>query len=57
LISCQKCGANDCRAIEFRAVHPHSSVVLTNVCNTGKIQWYKQGIKQTIPQKTVGFVL
>jgi hypothetical protein len=25
LISCQKCRANDCRAIEFRAVHPHSS--------------------------------
>ena len=24
LISCQKCQANDCRAIEFRAVHPHS---------------------------------
>jgi hypothetical protein len=24
LISCQKCRANDCRAIEFRAVHPHS---------------------------------
>jgi len=25
LISCQKCRANDCRAIEFRAVHPHSN--------------------------------
>ncbi len=24
LISCQKCRANDCLAIEFRAVHPHS---------------------------------
>ena len=24
LICCQKCRANDCRAIEFRAVHPHS---------------------------------
>jgi hypothetical protein len=24
LISCQKCRANDCRAIEFQAVHPHS---------------------------------
>jgi hypothetical protein len=24
LISCQKCRANDCRAIEFRAVHPRS---------------------------------
>jgi hypothetical protein len=22
LISCQKCRANDCRAIKFRAVHP-----------------------------------
>jgi hypothetical protein len=24
LISCQKCRANGCLAIEFRAVHPHS---------------------------------
>ncbi len=24
LICCQKCQANDCRAIEFWAVHPHS---------------------------------
>jgi hypothetical protein len=24
LICCQKCRANDCRAIAFRAVHPHS---------------------------------
>jgi hypothetical protein len=24
LICCQKCWANDCRAIAFRAVHPHS---------------------------------
>jgi hypothetical protein len=24
LISCQKCRANDCRAIKFRAVDPHS---------------------------------
>ncbi len=26
LISCQKCRANDCRAIKFRAVHPHSKL-------------------------------
>ena len=25
LICCQKCRANDCRAIEFWAVHPHST--------------------------------
>ncbi len=25
LISCQKCRANDCRAIEFRAVDPRSA--------------------------------
>ena len=24
LICCQKCRANDCRAIEFLAVHPHT---------------------------------
>jgi hypothetical protein len=28
LISCQKCRANDCRAIAFRAVHPHSTHIL-----------------------------
>jgi hypothetical protein len=28
LISCQKCRAKDCRAIKFRAVHPHSVKVL-----------------------------
>ena len=28
LISCQKCRANDCRAIEFRAVHPHSYITI-----------------------------
>ncbi len=27
LISWQKCRANDCRAIEFRAVHPHSCIL------------------------------
>ncbi len=27
LICCQKCRANDCRAIAFRAVHPHSTVL------------------------------
>jgi hypothetical protein len=36
LISCQKCRANGCRAIAFRAVHPHSiqiSVVMNNLRN------------------------
>ena len=28
LICCQKCRANDCRAIAFRAVHPHSTRLL-----------------------------
>jgi hypothetical protein len=28
LISCQKCRANDCRAIAIRAVHPHSNKCL-----------------------------
>ena len=32
LICCQKCRANDCRAIAFRAVHPHSSFVLIFCC-------------------------
>jgi hypothetical protein len=26
LISCQKCRANDCRAIKFRVVDPHSYI-------------------------------
>ena len=33
LICCQKCRANDCRAIAFRAVHPHS------VNARAKIKW------------------
>jgi hypothetical protein len=34
LICCQECRANDCRAIEFRAVHPHSEFrVVSNVVN------------------------
>jgi hypothetical protein len=31
LISCQKCRANDCRAIAFRAVHPHSFLIHYNM--------------------------
>ena len=30
LICCQKCRANDCRAIAFRAVHPHSISLVSN---------------------------
>jgi hypothetical protein len=30
LICCQKCRANDCRAIAFRAVHPHSQKIRKN---------------------------
>ena len=38
LICCQRCRANDCRAIAFRAVHPHS----VNVLGRGKlvIGWF-----------------
>jgi hypothetical protein len=37
LICCQKCRANDCRAIAIRAVHPHS--IIGQEERKKKIKW------------------
>ncbi len=50
LICCQKCRANDCRAIAFRAVHPHSFAA--GYCT--KIKKYNQ---HNLLSEAVSFVI